>query len=102
MEEDPVAIAMFMHWDGLTAEQYDAARKLVNWEGDPPPGGRFHVAALDERGLHVTDIWDTAEQFQTFVASRLMPGVQQLGIPGEPRVEIVPVHAIFAPAYRPA
>jgi hypothetical protein len=28
-----------------------------------------------------------------------MPGVKALGIPGEPRVEILPAHAVFAPGF---
>lgn len=94
-----MAVAMFMHWTGVTSDQYDKVRQIVNWEGDPAPGGLFHVAAFDDSGLHVTDLWETADDFQTFVANRLMPGVQKAGIPGEPKVEIVPVHAVFAPAY---
>lgn len=97
-----MAIVMNMEWDGITTEQYDQVRKLVNWEGDAPAGGMYHVAATTEKGLRITDVWESAEQFQDFVNKRLMPGVQQLGIPGEPRVEVYPVHAIFAPAYRPA
>ncbi|HKG26382.1 MAG TPA: hypothetical protein VKB09_12085 [Thermomicrobiales bacterium] len=97
-----MAIAMFMHWDGVTADQFDQVRKVVNWEGDPAAGGKLHIAAVDERGLHVTDLWDSAEAFQTFVATRLMPGVKQVGIPSEPKVDIVPVHALFTPAYKPA
>jgi hypothetical protein len=97
-----MAIAMFMHWDGVTAEEYDKVREIVNWEGDPAAGGKLHVAAFDENGLHVTDLWDSAEAFQVFVADRLMPGVQQVGIKGEPKVTLLPAHAIFAPAYKPA
>jgi hypothetical protein len=97
-----VAVVMIMEWDGVTRDQYEAARKLVNWEGNVPPGGNFHVAAFSDKGLRVTDVWDSAEQFNAFVNDRLMPGVKQIGIQGEPKVEIYPVHAIFAPAYRPA
>jgi hypothetical protein len=97
-----MAIAMFMHWEGVTADQYDRVRKLVGWEGIPAPGGLFHVAAFDEHGLHVTDLWETADQFQAFATNRLMPGVKQIGIEGELKVEIVPVHALFTPAYQPA
>jgi hypothetical protein len=93
---------MFMEWDGVTAEQYEEVRKLVNWEGDVPPGGLFHVAAVGERGLRVSDVWDSAEAFQAFVERRLMPGVKQLGITSEPRVELLPVHALFTPGYRNA
>lgn len=97
-----MAVAMFMEWDGLTPEQYESARKLVNWESEVAPGGLFHVAAFTDRGLRVVDVWESAEAFQAFAAERLMPGVQQFGITGEPRVEIHPVHAIFAPGFRTA
>jgi hypothetical protein len=97
-----MAVVMFMEWDGVTLEQYDAVRKLVNWEGNPPEGGMFHVAANTDKGLRVTDLWQSAEAFQSFTEQRLMPGVQQLGIPGQPRVEIYPVHALFTPAFKPA
>ena len=74
----------------------------MNWEGEPPAGGRLHIAAVDESGSHITDLWDSAEEFQAFVATRLMPGVKHLGLQGEPTVTILPAHAIFAPAYKPA
>ena len=97
-----MAVVMLMEWDGVTLEQYEAVRKLVNWEGNTPEGGMFHVAALTDTGLRVTDLWQSAEAFQSFTEQRLMPGVQQLGIPGQPRVEIYPVHALFTPAFKPA
>jgi len=96
-----MAIMMRMVWDGVTPEQYEAARKLVNWEGDVPAGAIYHVSAFGDGALHVTDVWDSAEAFQAFVDRRLMPGVQQLGIQGQPRVEIYPAHATFAPGYTP-
>ena len=96
-----MAFAMFMHWDGVTADECDQVRTIVNWEGDPPAGGQMHIAAVDEGGLHITDRWDSAEEFQAFVANRLMPGVMQVGIKTEPKVTVLPVHAVFTPAYRP-
>jgi hypothetical protein len=42
---------------------------------------------------------ESAEAFDVFVQDRLMPGVKKLGIPGEPQVEILPAHAVFAPGY---
>ena len=97
-----MAVVMIMEWDGVTLEQYEAARKLVNWEGDPPEGGILHIAALTETGLRVTDVWQSAETFQAFAEQGLMPGVQQIGLPGQPKVEIYPVHALFTPAFNPA
>ena len=50
---------------------------------------------FDEDGIRVTDVWESAEQFNRFVESRLMPGVQQIGIQGQPDVEFLPVQNIF-------
>ena len=92
-------IMMRMDWAEVTVEMYDEVRRLVNWEGDTPAGAVFHVAAADADGMHVTDVWESAEQFQQFVDDRLMPGVKEVGLVTQPEVTIYPVHTIFAPAY---
>lgn len=96
-----MSVVMFLRWDGVSLDQYDEARtrKIVRWEQEHPEGGRFHVAARDGTSLRVVDIWDSAEQFRQFVEQRLMPGVAQLDMPGEPVVEIYPVHGLFTPGY---
>ena len=96
-----MAVVMIMELDGVTPEQYEEARKVVNWEGDVPPGGLYHVAAFDGKKLHVTYTWENADDFQKFAQERLMPGVQKIGIKGEPEVEIYPAPVIFAPGYTP-
>jgi predicted ester cyclase len=95
-------VMMIMKWPGVTPEQYDRARAIVNWEGDVPAGALFHVIAFDGDGLRVTDVWDSAEDFQRFTEERLTPGVSQLNLPGEPIIEIYPTHRIFAPGFTAA
>lgn len=95
-------IAMLMTWKEITPELYDQAREIVGWERDPAPGGLFHVAGFDEHGLHMTDVWESAEAFNTFVRTRLNPGITQIGDYGQPDVEIVPVHRLFTPASQTA
>jgi hypothetical protein len=97
-----LAILTMVEWDGVTQQQYEALRRLVNWEGDSPKGLSFHVAAFDEKGGHFVDNWETAEEFQGFIEGRLMPGAKQVGMPGEPRAQMFPVHALFTPGYRSA
>ena len=92
-----MSVMIIMELDGVTMEDYDAVRKHVGWELDPPPGGICHVAARSDEGLRVVDIWESAEQFQHFIETRLMPGVRQLGISGDPRLHVLPIHALFAP-----
>jgi hypothetical protein len=96
-------VLMIMEWAGVTEEQYDAARNLINsnLEGDAPKGGMFHVTAITDKGLRVVDIWESAEESQAFVDDQVMPSVRQLGIEGEPRVEIHPVHTLSMPMSAP-
>ncbi len=89
--------AMYMRWPGIGTDEYEQVRDIVRWEEDVPDGARFHVAAQDGDAMRVFDLWDSAEQFQAFVDSRLMPAVQQVGITTEPEVALCEVHRMFAP-----
>ena len=86
---------MLMRWAGVTAEQYEEARSRVDWEGNPPDGAVLHVAGIDGDAVRVTDVWESAEQFERFVEERLMPVVKEIGIEGEPEVRFYPVQSIF-------
>lgn len=90
-------IVMRMSWPEITKEQYEAVRKDVNWEGVPPRGAKFHVAYFAKNGFNVMDVWDSAQEFNTFVETRLMPGVKKAGVKGQPQVEILDALAVFNP-----
>jgi hypothetical protein len=94
-----VAVVMMMRWSGVTVAQYDDVRRITNFEGDQPVGGLLHVCTHDDESLRITDVWESAEGFQQFVETRLMPVVAQLGIQAEPQIEIYPAHNIFTPGY---
>ena len=74
-----MATVMRMHWPEVTKDQYEQARKDVNWEGQTPAGAKFHVAWFDESGFNVVDLWDSPQHFQNFVDQRLMPAVRRIG-----------------------
>src|SRR2546430_11492696 len=86
---------MIMKWDGVTLAQYEQIRKQINWEGDKPKGAIFHVVSSGNNALHITDVWESADDFNNFVQTRLMPGVAQVGIQGQPKVELFPVHTVY-------
>jgi hypothetical protein len=96
-----MATVMLMKWSSVTPEQYDAALGAVNWEGDPPDGGIFHVAWFDG-GLNVADVWESADDFNRFANERLMPGIAHLGIEGEPDVTFHDAHRYFDAAAKRA
>lgn len=89
---------MTMHWPEVSKEQYLQALSLVHWDREFPEGAHAHVAWLGNDGFHVIDVWDSPEQFQSFVAARLGPAMQQIGIAGEPKVEFHPTLGVVLPA----
>jgi len=101
MEGRAMAVAMHMEWPGATAEQYDRLRERVSWEREPPEGGILHVASFTPEGAQIVDVWESEEAFNRFLRDRLMPGIEEIGIPGEPQVKFYPVHALFTPAFEP-
>ncbi len=96
-----MAITMTMFWKGVTKGQYDKVLKLVRWEEDLPKGAQFHVAAFTDDGMHITDVWDSPEDFANFQRDRLTAGVQEAGIQGPPQVVMAQVHRLFTPGFGP-
>jgi hypothetical protein len=92
-----MATVMSMHWPEVTKEQYEAVRREVNWEGDVPAGAKFHVAWFGDDGFHVVDLWDSPAAFEAFVRQRLTPGVQKVGIEGNPTFTMHDAQSVFAP-----
>lgn len=91
-------VEVLMSWSGVTPEKYEEIRKAVNWENNTPKGAVLHLAAFDKDGCRVNDIWESEADFNNFVKSRLYPSTMAAGITTQPKVEIVPIYDIFAPA----
>jgi hypothetical protein len=94
-EELGMAVAMFMHWPGMTADQYDALMARLDLDANPAAGEILHTAALTEEGLEVCDVWQTEQAFQGYLEHRLMPLVQELQLAGAPEIRIVPLHNLY-------
>lgn len=93
-----MATVMLMHWAEATQEQYEQARAKVGWDRNTAEGAKLHISAFGDDGLHVTDIWDSEQTFNSFMEQRLAPAIAEIGIPGQPDVQFLPLQGIFAPA----
>jgi hypothetical protein len=89
---------MSMHWPEASLEQYEQARKEIDWEGKPDPKGYFHIAWMADDGFHSCDLWESPEDFQRFADTRMTPVIQRIGIQGQPNIKFSPAHAIFNPS----
>ena len=85
-----MAVVVRVDWPEVTAEQYEQARQIVNWERENPKGAIFHVASIANGGLRVVDVWETPEDFEAFAMQRLRPVTDQLGATTKPSVVIEP------------
>ena len=92
-----MAIVWLMEWDGITPEQYDLLRERVDWEGRVPEGLHFHVAAFSDRGLVLTEVWESPDHVQPFMDERFLPVVRELGINSMPKVDLYAAHRMFRP-----
>jgi hypothetical protein len=90
-----MAIVLNLAWPGVTQDAYDELLNVVDWEGQPADGCIFHVAWFDDKGLRATDVWESAQAWDTYFKERLAPGLEQLGIEGDAKIEIAQVHRYF-------
>lgn len=88
-----MAVAIEMRFTGATLEQYDEVIRLMGLEdGTPPNGAIFHWVAETDDGIHVVDVWETAEQFDVFARDQIGPFSAQAGFQGPPEMTRYTVH----------
>jgi hypothetical protein len=92
-----MAVAMVMEWQGMNQDQYEQVLKVMELDDDPPDGGIFHIAGPGLDGWRVIDIWESQEAFERFQSERIAPAAAEAGLLGEPRIQIFPIHNIYAP-----
>lgn len=87
-------VAVVLDFNGATLEQYDQVLVLMGLEpgGPGPEGALFHWVTATDDGIRVTDVWETAEQFQQFAEQHIGPFTAQVGIAGPPETTFHEVH----------
>lgn len=91
-----MAVMAIVHGADITQDKYNALRPKVRWEIDHPAGAILHSCAFDGAGgMRVVDVWESAEQMESFFKHRLAPALQELNLQ-LPQVEIFPIHNLDA------
>ncbi|MFE2425982.1 hypothetical protein ACFXJ5_04350 [Streptomyces sp. NPDC059373] len=66
---------------GVTALQYEEANQRVGiGPGNPPAGLLAHTAVIDEHGLRIVNVWESAEAMEAFVEV-ITPASEEAGFP---------------------
>ena len=92
-----MAVAVFMHFPGLTRGQYDGLMADLRLDTNPPGGEILHVAAEGQGGINVCDLWQTKESAEAFVERRLRPALAARGVDVELSIDVLPLRNVFAP-----
>jgi len=89
-----VAVAVDMKFRGATLDQYDQIlEKMGLYAGGPmPPGGISHWCAETDDGLHIVDVWESAETFNKFAEEQIGPYSREVGITEQPEISFCEVH----------
>lgn len=88
-----MAVAVVFDLEGATLEHYDEMMRKMGYEGETTcaPGALFHWATQTGDGIRVTDVWESAEQYQRFAEEQIGPATAEIGIPA-PTVTVLEVH----------
>ena len=92
-----MAVGLVMNFKGLRAERYDAIMRelgLTATGGNWPDGIISHAAGATPDGWCVVDVWESQEQFDTFLDNRLRPAFDATGGQQEPEVIPFQVHLL--------
>jgi hypothetical protein len=91
-----MSIVVRFHPTNVTIAQYEEVLRREQSAGFtfPPDGRDYHVCFGTDGDLHVSDIWDSREQFQAY-GEVLMPILADVGIQFSREPEVFAVHNII-------
>ena len=83
-----MTIAVIQDFEGATLDQYDS---VIDMMGITPggkhadPGCLFHWVTETDTGIRVVDVWQTREQFDSWIAEQVVPNALEAGFPNPPQ-----------------
>lgn len=90
-----MSVCLLMQFAGVDAGKYEAVMEELGLKGANPnwPSGIIsHVAGFDSDGMYVVDIWESQQDFDAYVESRLQPAFEAVGGLPMPQVTTFDVH----------
>ncbi len=99
-----MAIMLVFELQGMNQEKYDEVMKALGYHPKPkwPKGFVSHAAGAGPNGWTVVDVWESEADFTSFQQNELVPAFQKVGVQGEPKVTVIPLHFKYAAAAAPA
>ncbi len=87
-----MAVRVQIHINGMTREQYASSAQALEGIVKEQPGFIFHCSGVSERGVFVTEVWESREAFERYAQATIVPVAQQQGWPPvEPKYDEVEI-----------
>jgi hypothetical protein len=64
--------------EGTPIEMLDGVTEEMGAKADPPAGLILHVHFEDGGRVHITDVWESEQDYLTFRDQRLMPAMEKV------------------------
>jgi hypothetical protein len=96
-----MAVALRLDFSTFGLDDYDAICKALNFPADWPEGLVVHGSTQVDGKLRVLDIWESRQQFDRFVETRLKGAMgQAMGDKAAaPQVTEMDLHTLYAKGY---
>jgi hypothetical protein len=69
---------MEQDFEGVSREDVEAVSNDMGARENPPAGLISHVVTDSANGVHVVDVWESAEDIQRFAQEQLMPSMKKV------------------------
>lgn len=96
-----MAVAVIQEWIEPETERstssYDAISAKLMAQDAPIDGLRFHCAGFTGNGFRIFEVWESLEQFERFIAERMMPLLVSADARTPPTVTSYELHAVVTP-----
>jgi hypothetical protein len=94
-----MAVGMLLMGEGVTKDAYVGLTEKMfeNYpmrEDQSPEGLIVHTAGETGEGWYIYDIWESQEQFEAFMASRIGPAAAELGAETPMKPQYFPIETI--------
>lgn len=90
-----MAVVVDMIFADSTIANYDAVMTEAGLNGATVadiPGALAHFAFEQNGSLRIIDVWESADQWQSFTANTIGPAAARIGLTINPAVTILDVH----------
>jgi hypothetical protein len=73
-----MSIVLMLELPGMTPRTYEEINERIGFPASAPEGLEAHIAGVEETGMRVVDVWESEDQFQSFLRDTMLPAMAEV------------------------